>query len=117
MAVTTVKLPDNEEALASLYNQTIDQHNSYLEKIHTAFDKRCEEIGEQTKQKLSKVEESDQEAKTAILQEEQELLNKTLAELKYAINRSNANARKTLEEIENKMDTKDNNLEKDLANL
>ena len=117
MAVTAVKLPENEEALASLYNQTIEQHNSYLEKIHAAFDKRCEEIGDQTKQKLSKVDESDQEAKSAILQEEQELLNKTLAELKYAINRSNSNARKTLEEIETKMDTKSVNLDDELANL
>lgn len=117
MAVTAIKLPENEEALASLYNQTIEQHNSYLDKIHQAFDKRCEEIGAQAKEKLSKIDESDQEAKTAILQEEQEQLNKTLAELKYAINRSNSNARKTLEDIENKMDRKEVNLEDELANL
>jgi hypothetical protein len=116
MTVNTT-LPDNEEALASLYNETIEQHNSYLEKIHSAFDNRCEEIGEQTKEKLSKIGESDQEAKAAILQEEQELLNKTLAELKYAINRSNSNARKTLEKIETKMDTKGANLDDELANL
>ena len=110
-------LPTDENALTNLYNETIEHHNSYLEKLHAAFNRRCDEIGENTKQKLSKVDESDQEAKTAILQEEQELLNKTLAELKYAISKSNSNARKKLEEIETKLDAKGANLEEELANL
>jgi len=112
-----ITLPDDEETLASLYNQTIEAHNTYLEKLHAAFDKRCEQIGEETKQKLSKVPESDQETKNQILKEEQELLDKTLAELKYAINKSNSNARKKLEEIENKLDAKEVNVDEELANL
>ncbi len=57
--------------------------------------------------------ESDDHSNT----KEQELLDKTLAELKYAINKSNANARKKLEEIQNKMEEGSLNLENELAEL
>jgi len=112
-----ITLPDDENALSDLYNQTVEAHNSYLEKLHAAFDKRCEQIGDETKKKLAKVPDTDADTKNQILKEEQELLDKTLAELKYAINKSNANARKKLEEIENKLDSKGVNLEQELANL
>ncbi len=110
-------LQEDEDKLNDLYDQTIDYHHNYLERLHAAFNKKCEEIGTSAKKKLDKIDESDEEAKTAILTEEQELLDKTLSELKYAINKSNANARKKLEEIQNKLEANTINLEDELANM
>jgi len=115
--VDNLILPEGEDELADLYNETIEHHNAYLERLHSAFNRRCEEIGEKAKAKLSKVDEEDEEAKGEVLQEEQELLDKTLAELKYAINKSNANAREKLEAIQNKLEEDALDIEKELVNL
>jgi DNA anti-recombination protein RmuC len=113
----TMQLPEDDEELAMLYELTIDHHHNYLERLHGAFDRRCEEVGAEAKKKLAGIDESDEEAENAILQEEQELLDKTLAELKYAINKSNANARKKLEEIQNRLEANAVDLDAELANL
>lgn len=110
-------LPEDEEELADLYNETIEHHNEYLERLHSAFNRRCETIGADAKKKLDKVPKEDEEARNAVLQEEQEQLDKTLAELKYAINKSNANARKKLEQIQVKLEERELNIEEELANL
>lgn len=110
-------LPEDEQELAGLYQETIDQHHKYLERLHEAFNRRCEKIGVDTKKKLAGIDESDQESREKILIEEKELLDKTLAELKYAINKSNANARKKLEEIQIKLEEGAMNLEGELAKL
>ena len=110
-------LPNDEAELERLYNETVEQHNVYLDKIHAAFDKRCDEISKQTKEKLDKVDESDQETKNQILKEEQDLLQKTLGELKYAINKSTSNARKKLEEIQDIIENKQANIDAEMANL
>lgn len=110
-------LPEDEEELAGLYQETIDHHHTYLERLHSAFNNRCEKIGADTKKKLAEVDEEDEEAKEKILAEEKELLDKTLAELKYAINRSNANARKKLEEIQEKIEEGSLDLDAELAEV
>ncbi len=110
-------LPNNEDELAELYQETIDHHHVYLEKLHSAFNNRCEKIGEDTKHKLTEVDESDEGTREKILGEEKALLDKTLAELKYAINKSNANARKKLEEIQEKIENNSMNLDGELAEL
>ena len=110
-------LPEDENDLAQLYQETIDTHRAYLDRLHTAFDARCDEIGAQTKKKLEGVDESDEETRKQIMAEEQEQLNKILAELKFAINKSNADARQKLEEIQTKLEEKTLNLEEELANV
>jgi len=112
-----ITLPEDEQELSILYQETIDHHHNYLEKLHSAFNRRCEKIGGDTKEGLKDVPENSEEGKQALLTKEQELLDKTLAELKYAINKSNANARKKLEEIQNKMEEGSLNLENELAEL
>ncbi len=111
------QLPADEEALAFLYDDTIEHHNVYLEKLHNAFNKRCEQIGTEAKKKLSKLNDSQEDEREAILEEEQALLDKTLAELKYAINKSNSNSRKKLEMIQTKLDETALNLEDELSHL
>lgn len=110
-------LSKDEQALARLYQETIDLHRAYLERLHEAFNNRCEEIGEGAKKKLGELDEEDEEGRKQILMGEQELLDKTLAELKYAINRSNAEAREKLEEIQRKIEEKAMDLDAKLANL
>ncbi len=111
------QLPVDEEALEFLYDETIDHHNEFLEKLHQAFDRRCEQIGTEAKKKLSELNDSQEEERTTILEEEQAQLDQTLAELKYAINKSNANARQKLEEIQSKLDEQELDLENELLNL
>jgi DNA anti-recombination protein RmuC len=101
----------------SRYQGLIDSHKDYLTKLQAAFDKRCGEIGGEAKAKLSQVPEDDQEARKAILEEEQARLNQTLAELKQVVNRSNAELRKKLEEIENQSSASTLDLEAELAQL
>jgi len=110
-------LPEDEEELAILYNETIDLHNEYLERLHAAFNRHCEEIGTEAKKKLAEVNKDDEEARNAVLQEEQKLLDQTLAELKYAINRSNSNARRKLEQIQTKLEADEMDIEAELAKL
>lgn len=110
-------LTDDQQALAQLYQQTIDHHQNYLDRLHEAFDKRCEVIGAGAKEKLKSVDEKDEEARQQILMEEQEQLDRTLEELKSAINKSNADARKKLEEIQVKIDQDTMDLENELADL
>ena len=110
-------LPEEEEALARLYNDTIDSHRTYLKRLHESFDARCETIGTDAKKRIDALEEGDEEGKKKILTEEQALLDKTLAELKYAINKSSADARQKLEEIQEKLDAEAMDLESELANL
>lgn len=115
MADTT--LPGDEQTLARLYNETIDSHRVYLKKLHEAFNAHCEEIGASAKTNLAKIDESDAGKRKEILMKEQGELDKTLAELKYAINRSSADARKKLEEIQNKLDSGSIDLEAELAKI
>ena len=110
-------LPADEQALAGLYQETINHQQVYLDKLHEAFNSRCEKIGEEAKEKLKGIDENDEEARRPILAEEQEKLDKTLEELKFAINKSNANARAKLEEIQNKIEASAVDLETELANL
>lgn len=110
-------LPNDEQDLSMLYQETIDHHHSYLDRLQTAFNKRCENIGVKTKEKLKDVPEEKKEEREKIMTEEQEMLDKTLAELKYAINRSNSNARKRLEDIQTKLDSDEVNLEKELSEI
>jgi len=110
-------LPEDEQALARLYQETIDYHRNYLDRLHEAFNSRCEAIGADAKEKLKGVNENDEEGRKEILMKEQEYLDKTLEELKYAINKSNAEARAKLEEVQTKIDEGAMNLEEELANL
>lgn len=110
-------LQGDEDALAQMYNETIDHHRVYLKKLHESFNTRCENIGADAKKRISELPEDDQEGKKKILTEEQALLDKTLAELKYAINKSSADAREKLEEIQSKIDRSAMDLESELANL
>lgn len=110
-------LPSDEEQLKALYQSTIQHHHQFLEKVQTAFDNRCDEIGASTKEKLAEIDEEDEEVKQQIMEEEKALLNKTLSELKFTINKSNSNALKKLEEIQNKLDNSVFNLDQALKEV
>lgn len=117
MPKPSLNLPDDEQALARLYNETLEQHQTFLERLQAAFNRRCDEIGAETKKKLAEIGETDEEARQRAMAEEKELLDKTLSELKFAINKSNSNAMKKLEEIQERLDSRDLNLEKALAEV
>ena len=108
---------DNPEELDRIYNATVDHHRAYLNKLHQAFNKRCEKIRQDAHQKIDQTDENDKEVRKKILEEEKRQLDQTLAELKYAVSKSSREAREKLEEIENKRDQSAVDLEKELATL
>ena len=110
-------LPTEENVLSRLYNETIDSHRAYLKRLHDSFNAHCEKIGADAKEKLSTVGETDEAKRKEILIEEQKLLDQTLSGLKYAINKSSADARQKLEEIQNKLEESKIDLDAELENL
>lgn len=110
------QLPEDLLELNRLYDATVEHHKSYLEKLHNAFNTRCEEIRVAAHAKLDALPETDQEGRKKVLAEEKTKLDKVLAELKEAIHRSSQDARKKLEEIEAKLEG-GVNLEKELATI
>ena len=84
------------------YQATIDKQKSYLAKLKAAFDGHCDEVGKDTKVKLTGIPEEDEEGRKKILDEEQLLLKKALAELNQEIKRSSAETYKKLEQIDQK---------------
>ncbi len=115
--MTDGQLPEDQKSLARLYQETIDHHRAFLDRLHDAFNKRCESIGAESKKEISKLPEGKGVERKQILTREQKELDKTLEELKYAITKSNADARKKLEEIQEKIEEKSVDIESELADL
>ena len=109
--------PTTEEDLDRQYDDIVESHREYLERVQSAFDKRCEEIGTEAKKKLEEIPEEDQEARKEVLMEEQKLLDQTLAELKQVVARRDSDVRKKLEEIEKKREASALDLEAELAKI
>lgn len=107
---------DGQKNLSTLYTETILHQSAYVERLQEAFDKRCKEIGAQTKAKLENAG-NDEEAKQAIQAEEKATLNQALDELRYALSESGAEVREKLEKIQNKIDDGKMNLEEELNQL
>ena len=103
----TNQLPDDQTALAKLYNKTVEHHQEYLKKIQTAFHNKCDEIRDNAKAELVKTKEDDTEIKQKIAQDQKIELDKVLAELRYAITRSNKDAMETIEVITEKMESEE----------
>ena len=82
-----------------LYTQTIQTQRNYLVKLQDDFNKRCDEIAVSTNEKLKTVPETDVEGRKKIFDEQKQLLNQALNELKNAINVSSGEVRRKLEEI------------------
>src|SRR5579862_3726445 len=101
-----------------LYNQTIQTQREYLVKLQDSFNKRCDEIAALTNEKLKTVPESDTEGRKKIFDEQKQLLEEALTQLKNEVNRSSNEARKKLEEIASQNDVNIlNNLENDIKTL
>ena len=105
------------EELDHQYDDIVEAHREYLNKLQAAFDKHCEEIGTEAKKKLEEIPEEDKEARKEVLIEEQRQLDESLAELKKVVNKSSANVREKLEAIENKREESALDLEAELAKL
>ena len=106
-----------EEDLDRQYDDIVESHRTYLERVQSAFDKRCEEIGAEAKKKLEEIPEEDEEGRKEVLMEEQGLLDQTLAELKQVVARRDADVRRKLEEIEKKREESAMDLEAELAKI
>jgi len=113
MAQAQTATPD----LMEQYNQVVDSHRVYLNQLQAAFDKECERIGNESKKKLETVPEEDVETRKQILMEQQQKLDKALADLKHVATQKSNEVRKKLEEIQNLRDQQTLNIEQELANL
>ncbi len=110
-------LPADPQELNRLYNKTVDHHKQYLDKVHQAFDRRCEEIKLATHEKLNGLPESDQQGRQQTLDEEKAELDKVLSELKMTLQKSSQDARQKLEEIEARLDTHEFDFETQLTTI
>lgn len=99
------------------YQGTIESHKAYLAQLQAAFDKHCDQIGMEAKDKLAKTPEEDEEARKKIMEEEQAQLSKALAELKQVVSQTNKAVYKKLEDIENKRSALGLNLDEELAQV
>jgi multidrug efflux pump subunit AcrA (membrane-fusion protein) len=99
------------------YQGTIESHKAYLAQLQAAFDKHCDQIGDEAKAKLAQTPEEDEEARKKIMEDEQAQLSKALAELKQVVNQTNRAVYKKLEEIENKRSEMGLNLDEELAQV
>jgi len=111
------QLPEDKTALAKLYHETVDHHREYLKKVQEAFHMKCDGIRDDAKAKLAETDESNEEARKTIAKDQKEQLDKTLAELKYAISRSNKEALKAIEAITEKIEAESLDLESALSEL
>ena len=111
------QLPDDPQELNQLYDETVEAHRAYLEKVHNAFDRRCEEIRQRAHEKLKPLAESDEEGKKRVVQEEKMELDQVLSELKMAIHQSSQDARLKLEEIQSKMESSAADLDRELTSV
>jgi guanylate kinase len=103
--------------LDQIYQGTIESHKAYLAQLQAAFDRHCDQIGEEAKAKLTQTPEEDEEARKKIMEEEQSQLSKALAELKQVVNQTNRAVYKKLEEIENQRSALGLSLEEELAQV
>ncbi len=88
-------MPTNDE----MYTQTINVQRDYLVKLQAAFNKRCDEVAAITNEKLKTVPETDVEGRKKIFDEQKQLLDQALSQLKSEIEHSGTATRKKLEEI------------------
>lgn len=101
-----------------LYIQTIETQRDYLVKLQDAFNKRCDEIAVSTNEKLKTVPETETEGRKKIFDEQKQLLDQALNELKNAINISSGEVRRKLEEIYTQREVNViNSLENDMKTL
>jgi hypothetical protein len=107
-------MPTAEE----LYTQTIQAQRDYLVKLQDAFNKRCDEVAAMTNEKLKTVPETDVEGRKKIFEEQKQLLDQALTQLKNEVNHSGMETRKKLEDLYTQREvTVLNNLENDIKNL
>jgi|GEM_PF-1516643 len=107
----------NTTDLDQIYQGTIDSHKAYLAQLQAAFDRHCDQIGAEAKDKLAKTTEEDEEARKKIMEEEQAQLSKALVELKQVVNQTNKAVYKKLEDIENKRSALGLSLDEELAQV
>ncbi|MBN1258764.1 hypothetical protein JXA05_03330 [Candidatus Peregrinibacteria bacterium] len=101
----------------TLYSEIIFLHQAYLDRLQDAFETRCETIKAESQKKLAATPEGDTDTRKMILEEEKNLLDQTLAELRATINESDKKTRAKLEEIENNKVSVESEIEKALTQI
>lgn len=91
--------------------------NELIDQVYNAFTKHCEEIHEDTLNKLKGTTEQDVEGRKAILKDQKKKLDQTLAELKNVLNEITRKAREKLEDLEKAETEKTFDMDAQLANL
>lgn len=91
------------------------RYRAFLVEVQEAFNRHCDEIKAETTKKMEAIPESDQTARQAVLDEQKNQLDKTLAELKQLLNARAAELRVQLEEIANLRDQEEFNVDEELA--
>ena len=82
-----------------LYTQTINEQRAYLANLQETFNKTCDEITAQAKQKLAEVPEENLEERKKIFEEQKNKLEEALNNLRRDITVSGNKTRRKLEEL------------------
>ena len=88
-------MPTSDE----LYKQTLQTQRDYLVKLQETFNKQCDDVATSTNEKLKTVPETDTEGRKKIFDEQKQLLDKALTDLKNEVTKSGGEIRRKLEEI------------------
>lgn len=80
--------------------QVIDAQRNHLAELQKTFDARCDEIAALIEAKLAKLAPGDKAGRQKIMAEQKKLLDEALLNLKVAINQSQNETRRKLEEIQ-----------------
>jgi ABC-type transporter Mla subunit MlaD len=91
--------------------------NELIDQVYNAFTKHCEEIHEETVNKLKETTDQDIEARKIILKDQKTKLDQTLAELKNVLNDITRKAREKIEDLEKAETEKSFDMDSQLANL
>jgi len=91
--------------------------NELIDQVYNAFTKHCEEIHDETINKLKGTTDQDVEARKAILKDQKNKLDQTLTELKKVLNDITRKARQKIEDLEKAETEKSFDMDTQLANL
>lgn len=88
-----------------LYTQTINEQRVHLAQLQEAFNKLCDEITSQAKQKLTTIPEDALEERKKIFEEQKNKLEEALNKLRRDIATSGNQTRRKLEELHTQRET------------
>ncbi|MBN2087462.1 hypothetical protein JW758_03875 [Candidatus Peregrinibacteria bacterium] len=89
----------------------------YIARTHQAFDNYCKKVTAEAQAKIAKLDEGDEESRTRIIEEQNEVLEKTLAEFNKVVKDKMSETIRILEQEDAISEDEDFNLDDELTGV